>query len=80
MLSSRGRDPGEGERPAPTGRVRGKSRQRSAADGAAGEAPDSTRRKGRDEDHRELINPPLRLFGLFLVPLVLLLVWALFFK
>jgi len=80
MLTTRGRDPGEGARPVPTGRVRAKAQQSNAAEEPDGEAADSTRRKGRDEDDRELVNPPLRLFGLFLIPLALLLVWALFFK
>ncbi len=79
MLTTRGRDPGDGARPVPTGRVRGKAQQ-SSADEDPSAAVDSTRRKGRDEDERELVNPPIRLFGLFLIPLVLLLVWALFFK
>ncbi len=79
MLTTRGRDPGDGARPVPTGRVRGKAQQ-SSADADSGAPADSTRRKGRDDEERELVNPPLRLFGLFLIPLVLLLVWALFFK
>jgi hypothetical protein len=80
MLTTSGRDPGEGERPAPTGRIRARSQDKSTSIEPGTEAADSTRRKGRDEDERELVNPPLRLFALFLVPLALLLVWALFFK
>jgi hypothetical protein len=80
MLTTSGTDPGEGERPAPRGRIRARSQDQSAADEPGTEAVDSTRRKGRDEDERELVNPPIQLFALFLVPLTLLLVWALFFK
>lgn len=44
------------------------------------EEPEPERGPRRDDEERGLVPPPLQMFALFIVPLVVLALWALFWK
>ena len=88
MVSGRVKGKGKGERVAPRDP---ESEQDEPEDEAVDEAVDepedeapavkarpATRRKVTEEEEHTTINPPLRLFALFLVPLVMLALWSIF--